>query len=805
VLCVAASGCVSSQSQTCSDGRTCPADSICDVDHHRCNAQDELDACAGKGDGATCDVLPSYVGHCDLGVCLPCGDAVTTAGEVCDDGNLTDRDGCAADCQSNEQCGNGYVDAFLGETCDDENHLDHDGCSSSCITEAPTWTRLTKTPGIRQSFGAAFDARRQRVVAFGGFVPGMFLTDVWEWNGIWSTVRTPVLNGRNANVAVYDARRERVFIHGGLRLDGEITTDTFEWDGVGWVAGPAGPPLFDHCVAYDAKRGVTVVFGGVAKNSIFEDETWELESSTQVWSKRSTATTPGPRAGCAMAYDPSRGVVVMYGGTPAANVWLDELWEYDGTDWRSVSGADPGKLAYASMAFEPAMQRVVLAGGLQPNGVGGTQTTGQSWSWDGVMWRTLGSISQRARHQLVATDRGLLAIGGGGIGTSGPFAQDVWQLDGTTWRLVGLPSTRMAAAVARDDRRNRVFVVGGAQNAGASNETWHLSREMSRIVLVSTNVDEPGANAHGMAGYDPMRDQLVFTGGGGTTAPTETRTWLWNNGWQLTAATLAPARSDSALAWDPVGETLLLFGGYSATATFDETYRWTGAQWTLVDVPQKPPGRANAAVGTDPIRKQIVMFGGATSSPDTSTWIWNGTAWEGRDVSPHPSTVPSFSRKLVWNPARGRLVLLNGPSQTAPAEAWEWDGSAWTQVITLDPPALYTDPIAFTAFDGSGVVVASRNDEMFQLRWQAAGFDETCGANDLDRDALTRCEDDDCWYVCAPLCPPGTSCPASAPQCGNATCDPTESCRSCPADCTCTPACGDFICDPGETCPGDCP
>src|SRR5437868_14141783 len=36
-----------------------------------------------------------------------CGDGVVGPGEVCDDGNLIDGDGCSAECMSTESCGNG--------------------------------------------------------------------------------------------------------------------------------------------------------------------------------------------------------------------------------------------------------------------------------------------------------------------------------------------------------------------------------------------------------------------------------------------------------------------------------------------------------------------------------------------------------------------------------------------------------------------------------------------------------------------------------------------------------------------------
>jgi len=61
-----------------------------------------------------------------------CGDGAVDSGEQCDDGNLTNGDGCSARCTT-EQCGNGIADA--GEQCDDgeKNGTAGDTCSKTCF------------------------------------------------------------------------------------------------------------------------------------------------------------------------------------------------------------------------------------------------------------------------------------------------------------------------------------------------------------------------------------------------------------------------------------------------------------------------------------------------------------------------------------------------------------------------------------------------------------------------------------------------------------------------------------------------
>lgn len=63
-----------------------------------------------------------------------CGDGNVDLAEVCDDGNTTDGDGCSADCQSDETCGNLIVDTSVGEECDDGNTLSGDACQETCLT-----------------------------------------------------------------------------------------------------------------------------------------------------------------------------------------------------------------------------------------------------------------------------------------------------------------------------------------------------------------------------------------------------------------------------------------------------------------------------------------------------------------------------------------------------------------------------------------------------------------------------------------------------------------------------------------------
>ena len=92
-----------------------------------------------------------------------CGDKIKLFGEICDDGNSNDCDGCSSTCTGEEgwlititsdhetghyftthspECGDKLK---LGvEQCDDGNNSDGDGCSANCSVEEG-WTTTVET------------------------------------------------------------------------------------------------------------------------------------------------------------------------------------------------------------------------------------------------------------------------------------------------------------------------------------------------------------------------------------------------------------------------------------------------------------------------------------------------------------------------------------------------------------------------------------------------------------------------------------------------------------------------------------
>jgi cysteine-rich repeat protein len=78
-----------------------------------------------------------------------CGDGTTDEGEVCDDGNIRNCDGCSSDCSRiDDLCGDGILEC--NESCDDENLNNGDGCEDTC---QPTGVDGIRIPGTKARNG----------------------------------------------------------------------------------------------------------------------------------------------------------------------------------------------------------------------------------------------------------------------------------------------------------------------------------------------------------------------------------------------------------------------------------------------------------------------------------------------------------------------------------------------------------------------------------------------------------------------------------------------------------------------------
>ncbi len=195
------------------------------------------------------------------------------------------------------------------------------------LSGTPTWTLLTPSgtpPAPRSAHVAAYDPVRDRMIVFGGD-DGTYLSDVWalelggagQWVQIVPAGTAP--SPRSLAAAGYDARRDRLIVHGGHGAGGAVFGDAFALN----LGGPAWSPLtpsgvppsarFGHAAVYDEDRDRMILLGGEPRR----DDVWVLNFADQVEvepiqrSLQLSAALPNPtRAGATFVLDlPSASVV----------------------------------------------------------------------------------------------------------------------------------------------------------------------------------------------------------------------------------------------------------------------------------------------------------------------------------------------------------------------------------------------------------------------------------------------------------------------------------------------------------------
>lgn len=580
----------------------------------------------------------------------------------------------------------------------------------------------------RYGHALAYDAAASRVVLFGGCCGSAFdaLADTWTWDGsIWRK-EVPITSprARHLGAMAYDAARARVVLFGGLDGRGELG-DTWSWDGTvaAWtkMAPETSPsPRHGHAMAYDAARGEVVLFGGRDGSGVLAD-TWTWDGTA--WTKRLPALSPpatfgaslaydagtaavrllatgglwtwdgsswtrtedfpGPvRTEAALAYDPGRGALVVFGGRGGSDVALRDTWVRSNGVWTGAVPAGPRARMDAAIAYDEARGRIVLFGGRTPEGFakGGDETAnplGDLWEWDGSRWiervATAYSSTQPAPRYgaRMAYDRlsgtvvlyggaGLedhCIVPGGSCKVTVDYFNDMWRWNGTAWSKVSVPtpSRRAYHGMAFDRSRNKLVVFGGVSMTGLPksvglyyyDDTYEWDG-VSWKKNATAGPPNPLARAAFGFTYDPVRSGLLLFGGGlATNAPMESAgenvfaseeadpgerpglafgdTWQLKGGkWSASGAALPPPRTHAGMeaGWGGV----FAYGGLAGETILGDVWEWDGALWNRRTPDGDAGPRQGHAMAFDEVGNAFVVFGGCSETCPAETWVLSRTS-----------------------------------------------------------------------------------------------------------------------------------------------------------------------------------
>jgi len=93
------------------------------------------------------------------------------------------------------------------------------------------------------------------------------------------------------------------------------------------------PARYNHAMAFDSVRGQVVLFGGTDETQNLRQvrDTWVWDGTN--WTQKFPSTSPPARENHAMAFDPVRGVVVLFGGVGTSGSTMNDTWVWDGLTW----------------------------------------------------------------------------------------------------------------------------------------------------------------------------------------------------------------------------------------------------------------------------------------------------------------------------------------------------------------------------------------------------------------------------------------------------------------------------------------
>lgn len=306
-----------------------------------------------------------------------------------------------------------------------------------------------------------------------------------------------------------------------------------------------------------------------------------------VWSTSRPAVHPPPLEYAAAAYDADTASVVLFGGRMADGTLSSTTWVWNGTVWHSYSysGSGPSARELASMAFDPALHRLILFGGQDAE----RHLLDHTWAWNGRVWiQQQGGTAPPRREAAAfayAGNGALLLFGGTGYASSPPA-----------------PSTT-TTTLSPNQSDN------APQVALADTWTWNGSWQPAP--------GGPSARSGASLSWDQANGTAVLFGGESTPAAEAVPrllddTWTWNgSSWSHAKPAASPPARFGAVSdfLGPAGGPLLT-GGSGPNGDLADAWAWTGTTWVQAAVAGSPPPRAGGAGAAFVPNGGMLVFGG---------------------------------------------------------------------------------------------------------------------------------------------------------------------------------------------------
>ncbi len=234
----------------------------------------------------------------------------------------------------------------------------------------------------------------------------------------------------------------------------------------------------------------------------------------------------------------------------------------------------------------------------------------------------------------------------------------------------------------------------GSYQSNDGGATWRVPGASAPLVPTATETPQASPTAASAS---------ALPGSAGQTAGALPAGWSWQ---QLVAAGPPASRQDAAMAWDPAGHLLFVFGGTNPDTpqVFSDLWSYSPASniWTQYPI-AGPAARSGAGMVWDPNDSELIVFGGQNGTTYMNdVWAFRPSSGSWVQLSaPGALGAPSARSHAVvaWESGTySRLLVFAG--QTTPGfvnDLWAFAPGAstgvWTQISPDDSTCTTTCPM----------------------------------------------------------------------------------------------------------------
>lgn len=258
------------------------------------------------------------------------------------------------------------------------------------------------------------------------------------------------------------------------------------------------------------------------------------------------------------------------------------------------------------------------------------------------------------------------------------------------------PAARNGHSMAYDDRSDAVVLFGGDLTRSLvtafitvetgvpsdsdrttyaplwNNETWVYRLESAGWAELTPRLRPPKTSQAAMV-YHSASEQFLLTGGHGMGIDGTLASWTYNpagNVWSRLAIAEAPShRWNHAMAYDPAGDRVVLFGGMTAHGPNNETwvYYLENETWSNRAPVNGPLARHGHRLVFDEIRERVVLFGGVgRSSIYSDMWVYDLDANSWSEVNQIGAPAPRFEHSMAYHRPSDRIFLFGSSGDVSP-------------------------------------------------------------------------------------------------------------------------------------------